>query len=65
MNTINYINEKLNSAKELDFGTIFNEAIELFKKTWVHGMLAQLFIIIIMLPFITVSYTHLTLPTKA
>jgi len=56
MNTIDFINEKIITAKELDFGTIFSEAIELFKKTWVQGFLVQLFSFLIMLPIIIVLY---------
>ena len=59
MNTISFLKEKINNAKALDFGTIFNESIELFKKTWLQGFLMQLFIIIIMLPLIIVLYLPL------
>jgi hypothetical protein len=54
MNTINTLLEKIDHAKELDFGTIFGESIELFKKTWLQGFLLQLFTFIIMLPLIIV-----------
>ena len=56
MNTLSYIQEKINSAKELDFGIIFNNCIELFKKSWIHGFLLQLFVLILMLPFIIIFY---------
>jgi hypothetical protein len=56
MNTINTLLEKIDRAKELDFGTIFSESIELFKKTWVQGFLLQLFTIIIMMPLIIIFY---------
>lgn len=59
MNTISFLKEKINNAKALDFGTIFNESIELFKKTWLQGFLMQLFVIIIMLPLIIVLYLPL------
>ena len=59
MNTINSLLEKISSAKELDFGTIFSEAIELFKKTWLQGFLLQLFTLIVMLPLIIVLYLPL------
>lgn len=48
--------QKIASDKELDFGTIFGEAIELFKKTWLQGFLLQLFTLIVMLPLI-IFYT--------
>lgn len=56
MNTISNLLEKIQNAKTLDFGTIFGEAIELFKKTWLHGFLLQLFTILIMLPLIIIFY---------
>ncbi|TGV02500.1 hypothetical protein [Flavivirga rizhaonensis] len=59
MNTINSLLEKIESAKALDFGTIFNESIELFKKTWLQGFLLQLFTIIIMMPVIIILYLPL------
>ncbi|RLD29330.1 MAG: hypothetical protein DRI75_03660 [Bacteroidetes bacterium] len=59
MNTISFLKEKINNAKALDFGTIFSESIELFKKTWLQGFLMQLFVIIIMLPLIIVLYLPL------
>lgn len=59
MNTIEHVLEKISNAKPLDFGTIFNDSIELFKKTWIHGFLLQLFTFIIMLPLIIVIYMPL------
>ena len=59
MNTITSIIEKIERAKELDFGTIFSESIELFKKTWVQGLLLQIFTIIVMIPLIIILYIPL------
>ncbi len=59
MNTINSIIQKIEAAKELDFGTVFNESIELFKKTWLQGFLLQLFTLIVILPLIIVMYVPL------
>lgn len=56
MNTITSLLEKIERAKELDFGTIFSESIELFKKTWLQGFLLQLFTFLIMLPLLIVFY---------
>lgn len=47
MNTFLSLQEKINKAKDLDFGTIINDTIELFKKVWVKGFLMILFIVII------------------
>lgn len=59
MNTTNTLKEKINNAKALDFGIIFNDSIELFKKTWLQGFLLLLFTLIIMLPFIIIIYIPL------
>lgn len=48
--------DKINRAPDLDFGDIFNRSIELFKKTWVQGLLLQIFTLIVMLPLIIVFY---------
>ncbi|WP_298533005.1 hypothetical protein [uncultured Algibacter sp.] len=56
MNTINSLLDKIERSKELDFGAIFNDSIELFKKTWLQGFLLFLFTLIIMLPLIIVLY---------
>jgi hypothetical protein len=50
------ISDKINRAPNLDFGDVFNRSIELFKKTWIQGLLLQLFTVIVMLPLIIVFY---------
>ena len=47
---------RIANAKDLDFGTIFNHCIELFKKSWLQGFLLQLFVVILMVPFFIVLY---------
>ena len=59
MNTLLEIQEKVRNAKELDFGDIFSQCIELFKKVWVQGLLLQLFTVIVMLPIIIILYIPL------
>jgi len=54
--TTSEIQSKINSAKALDFGNIFNQSVELFKKSWLYGFMLQLFTIIISLPFIIILY---------
>ncbi|MFH4964429.1 hypothetical protein V8G69_05440 [Gaetbulibacter sp. M235] len=56
MNTVENILERISNAKQLDFGTIFSDSIELFKKTWLQGFLLQIITILIMLPLIIVIY---------
>ncbi|MCF7568916.1 hypothetical protein L3X37_11160 [Sabulilitoribacter arenilitoris] len=59
MNTISSLLEKIERAKELDFGTIFSESIELFKKTWLQGFLLWLFTLIVTFPLIIALYAPL------
>lgn len=59
MNTIANLLEKISNAKQLDFGTIFSESFDLFKKTWLQGFLLQIFTFVIMLPLIIVIYMPL------
>ena len=52
---------KIADAKDLDFGTIFNQSIELFKKSWLQGFLMQLFVMILMVPFFIILYVPLVM----
>ncbi|MEZ4854863.1 MAG: hypothetical protein R2812_00135 [Gelidibacter sp.] len=54
--TLADLQSKVKNAKSLDFGNIFSESIELFKKSWLQGFLMQLFVMILMLPFIFIIY---------
>ncbi|MBA6153272.1 hypothetical protein [Gelidibacter maritimus] len=54
--TVSEFKAKVNNAKDLDFGTIINQSIELFKKSWLQGFLMQLFVMIMMLPFMIILY---------
>lgn len=47
---------KITNAARLDFGTVFNHSIELFKKSWLQGFLLQLFSTILILPFVFAFY---------
>ncbi len=52
---------RIENAKALDFGTIFNLSIELFKKSWLQGFLLQLFVVILMVPFIIAIYVPIVM----
>ncbi|HMQ45391.1 MAG: hypothetical protein KDC97_01980 [Confluentibacter sp.] len=56
MNTINSLLEKIERAPALDFGTIFNQSIELFKKVWVQGLVVVLLTMLLMLPLYFIIY---------
>ena len=47
---------KIQTSEHIDFGTLFNESVEVFKKVWIQGLLLQLLSIVIMLPFIIAFY---------
>ncbi|CDF78144.1 conserved hypothetical membrane protein (DUF4013) [Formosa agariphila KMM 3901] len=52
-------NQKVNQAKPLDFGVIFSQAIELFKKVWVQGLITVLISIVGILPLYGIIYIPL------
>ena len=51
--------EKVNHAKTLDFGIIFSQTIELFKKVWVQGLITVLLSLVIIIPFYCIIYIPL------
>ncbi|OUS03613.1 hypothetical protein A9Q86_00130 [Flavobacteriales bacterium 33_180_T64] len=53
------IQQKILNAKPLDFGDIFSNSIELFKKIWLQGLLMLLIMIAFMIPFIFIAYIPL------
>ncbi|WP_194765635.1 hypothetical protein [Tamlana sp. I1] len=59
MNTVTDLLKKIEQAKSLDFGEIFGESIELFKKTWLKGFILFLMTLVIMLPLIIILYIPL------
>ena len=56
MNTITSLSNKIDNAKALDFGTIFSQSVELFKKVWVQGLVMLLLTMILMVPFYIIMY---------
>ena len=50
------ITSKINESQPLDFGTIFNRSIELFKKVWVQGLVTVLLTSVCILPFYILLY---------
>ncbi|WP_435137150.1 hypothetical protein [Formosa sp. A9] len=53
------IEQKIAQAPELDFGTIFSNCIELFKKVWLQGLITLVLTLALMLPFYFIIYTPL------
>ncbi|NRD19489.1 hypothetical protein HNV08_05475 [Winogradskyella eckloniae] len=52
---------KIEGAKDLDFGTIFNQSIELFKKVWVQGLVVLLLGMVLAMPIGMLVYVPLIL----
>ena len=45
MNTFNSLEKKIENAKDLDFSSLFDSIIELFKKVWLKGFLVVLLVV--------------------
>lgn len=58
MNLIS-VKETIEKSLPLDFGSIFNRSIELFKKVWLQGFVILLLISLCMLPFYLIMYIPL------
>lgn len=59
MNSTQLLKEKIGNAKSLDFGTIFSQILEIYKKVWVQGLLLFIFNILILLPILITFYVPL------
>lgn len=57
--TFSQLESKIQNAKDLDFGDIFNKSIELFKKVWVQGLVVVLLTMALMTPFYLLIYLPL------
>ncbi len=53
------IQQRIQNAKDLDFGTVFNQSIELFKKVWVQGLVTLLLNLVMAIPVMMVVYIPL------
>lgn len=54
--SISEIQRRIQNAKDLDFGTIFNQSIELFKKVWVQGLVTLLLNMVLAIPLMMLIY---------
>ena len=57
--SITEIQRRIQNAKDLDFGTIFNQSIELFKQVWVQGLVTVLLNMILAIPLVMLIYIPL------
>lgn len=55
------IQQKIQHVKALDFGQIFNDSIELFKKVWLQGFMMLLIMMAFTIPFMFIIYLPLML----
>ena len=53
------IQYKIQNAKQLDFGQILNESIDLFKKIWTQGLVMILLMMAFVIPLIFIIYIPL------
>jgi hypothetical protein len=53
------IQQRIQNAKDLDFGSLFNQSIELFKKVWVQGLVTLLLNMVMAIPVLMVVYIPL------
>lgn len=53
------LQSRINNARALDFGTIFNQSIELFKKVWLQGLITIVLTMVLMIPFYLLMYMPL------
>lgn len=53
---LNLLEGKIEKSPDLDFGDIFNESIELFKKVWVQGLVVILLSMVLIVPLVFVLY---------
>lgn len=56
MNIVDPFQEKIVNAKALDFGIIFNQSIELFKKVWLQGLFTILITFALIVPFLLIFF---------
>jgi len=54
--TLLELQSRIQDARALDFGDIFNKSIELFKKVWVQGLVMLLLTMVMMLPLYLLMY---------
>lgn len=56
---INTLTNKIQQSPSLDFGDIFSKAIELFKKTWLHGFIFTILSMVLIIPAALIIYLPL------
>lgn len=57
MSSFNIISKKIAEAPKIDFGDLFNESVQVFKKVWLKGFLLQLLTIGISIPLMFLNFS--------
>ena len=56
MSEFNVLSDKINNAKTLDFGTVFGNCIDLFKKVWLQGLVVMILTGVLIFPVVLIIY---------
>ena len=59
MSSFNIISKKIAEAQKIDFGSLFNESVQVFKKVWLQGFILQLLSIGISIPLMFLNFSIL------
>lgn len=51
------VTQRINDSAPIDFGSVFSNSVELFKKVWLQGFLTLLLTFLAILPFYLIVYT--------
>lgn len=57
--TYSTILKRIKEARDLDFGSVFNQSIELFKQVWVQGLITVILNMVLAIPVILMIYIPL------
>lgn len=50
------VTQRINDSAPIDFGSVFSNSVELFKKVWLQGFLTLLLTFLVILPFYLIVY---------
>lgn len=53
---LSVLSQKISESKSVDFGSVFNNSIELFKKVWLQGFITILLTFVAIVPFYILLY---------
>jgi len=59
MRTVKEISQKIGKAEPIDFKTLFEDSVEVFKKVWLQGMILQIISMCLSGPLLLFNYSLL------